>query len=136
MVKFPSQMDLANGKNQYRIFFYGKLFNFRNRTFSLENGENFIEGTGHCYSKRKEAKLPLFLAPCFLQLIFFGPFKFQTLKKYQADLKNQNLIWRLSSPTCPSPQIPPRAPTTLNKINFYSLFYIKILQCANDFAFT
>ena len=28
-------------------FFYGKLFNSRNRTFSLENGENFIEGTGH-----------------------------------------------------------------------------------------
>ena len=27
-------------------FFYGKLFNSRNRTFSLENGENFIEGTG------------------------------------------------------------------------------------------
>ena len=29
-------------------FFYGKLFNSRNRTFSFENGENFIEGTGHC----------------------------------------------------------------------------------------
>ena len=27
-------------------FFYGKLFNSRNRTFSHENGENFIEGTG------------------------------------------------------------------------------------------
>ena len=27
--------------------FYGKLYNSRNRTFSLENGENFIEGTGH-----------------------------------------------------------------------------------------
>ena len=27
-------------------FFYEKLFNSRNRTFSLENGENFIEGTG------------------------------------------------------------------------------------------
>ena len=27
-------------------FFYGKLFNSRNRTFSFENGENFIEGTG------------------------------------------------------------------------------------------
>jgi len=30
-------------------FFYGKLFNSRNRTFSLENGENFIEGTGPCF---------------------------------------------------------------------------------------
>ena len=29
-------------------FFYGKLFNSRNRTFSLENGENFIERTGQC----------------------------------------------------------------------------------------
>ena len=28
--------------------FYGKKYNPRNRTFSLENGENFIEGTGHC----------------------------------------------------------------------------------------
>ena len=27
--------------------FYGKKYNPRNRTFSLENGENFIEGTGH-----------------------------------------------------------------------------------------
>ena len=27
-------------------FFYGKLYNSRNRTFPLENGENFIEGTG------------------------------------------------------------------------------------------
>ena len=27
-------------------FFYGKLFNSRNRTFSFENGENLIEGTG------------------------------------------------------------------------------------------
>ena len=54
--------------------FYGKKYNPRNRTFSLENGENFIEGTGHCYSKRKEAKLPLFLAPCFLQLIFWTLF--------------------------------------------------------------
>ena len=27
-------------------FFYGKKYNPRNRTFSLENGENFIEGTG------------------------------------------------------------------------------------------
>mgnify|MGYP006903684097 FL=1 len=26
--------------------FYGKKYNPRNRTFSLENGENFIEGTG------------------------------------------------------------------------------------------
>ena len=26
--------------------FYGKLFNSRNRTFSLENGEIFIEGMG------------------------------------------------------------------------------------------
>ena len=25
---------------------YGKKYNPRNRTFSLENGENFIEGTG------------------------------------------------------------------------------------------
>ena len=39
--------DLANGKNQYGIF-YGKLYNARNRTFSLENGENFIERTGQC----------------------------------------------------------------------------------------
>ena len=30
-------------------FFYGKLYNSRNRTFSLENGENFIEGTGPYY---------------------------------------------------------------------------------------
>ena len=29
-------------------FFYGKLYYSRNRTFSLENGENFIEGTGPC----------------------------------------------------------------------------------------
>ena len=29
-------------------FFYGKLYNSRNRTFSLENGENFIERTGQC----------------------------------------------------------------------------------------
>ena len=27
--------------------FYGKKYNSGNRTFSLENGENFIEGTGH-----------------------------------------------------------------------------------------
>ena len=26
--------------------FYGKKYNSGNRTFSLENGENFIEGTG------------------------------------------------------------------------------------------
>jgi hypothetical protein len=39
-------MDLANGKNQYGIF-YGKLLDSHNGTFSLENGENFIEGTGH-----------------------------------------------------------------------------------------
>ena len=26
--------------------FYGKKYNPRTRTFSLENGENFIEGTG------------------------------------------------------------------------------------------
>ena len=26
--------------------FYGKKYSPRNRTFSLENGENFIEGTG------------------------------------------------------------------------------------------
>ena len=32
--------DLANGKNQYGIF-YGKLYNSRNRTFSLENGKFF-----------------------------------------------------------------------------------------------
>ena len=29
--------------------FYGKKYNPRNRTFSLENGENFIEGTGPAY---------------------------------------------------------------------------------------
>ena len=29
--------------------FYGKKYNPRNRTFSLENGENFIEGTGLCH---------------------------------------------------------------------------------------
>ena len=29
-------------------FFYGKKYNSGNRTFSLENGENFIEGTGQC----------------------------------------------------------------------------------------
>ena len=29
---------------------YGKKYNPRNRTFSLENGENFIEGTGQCLS--------------------------------------------------------------------------------------
>ena len=34
------------GKNNMGIF-YGKKYNPRNRTFSLENGENFIEGTGH-----------------------------------------------------------------------------------------
>ena len=28
--------------------FYGKKYNPRNRTFSLENGENIIEGTGQC----------------------------------------------------------------------------------------
>ena len=28
--------------------FYGKKYNSGNRTFSLENGENFIEGTGLC----------------------------------------------------------------------------------------
>ena len=33
------------GKNNMGIFF-GKLYYSRNRTFSLENGENFIEGTG------------------------------------------------------------------------------------------
>ena len=27
-------------------FFYGKLYNSGNTTFSLENGKNFIEGTG------------------------------------------------------------------------------------------
>jgi hypothetical protein len=41
---------------------------------------------GHCYSKREEAMLP---APCFLQPIVWTFFlKFQTLKKYQADLIN------------------------------------------------
>ena len=33
--------------------FYGKKYNPRNRTFSLENGENFIEGTGHCLKVRR-----------------------------------------------------------------------------------
>ena len=28
-------------------FFYGKKYNSGNGTFSLETGENFIEGTGH-----------------------------------------------------------------------------------------
>ena len=27
-------------------YFYGKLYNSRNRNFSLENWENLIEGTG------------------------------------------------------------------------------------------
>jgi len=33
------------GKN-YMGFFYGKKYNSGNGTFSLETGENFIEGTG------------------------------------------------------------------------------------------
>ena len=39
-------MNLENGKINMGIF-YGKKYNSGNRTFSLENGENFIEGTGH-----------------------------------------------------------------------------------------
>ena len=31
----------------YMGIFYGKLYYSRNRTFSLENVENFIKGTGH-----------------------------------------------------------------------------------------
>ena len=31
--------------------FYGKKYNPRNRTFSLENGENFVEGTGQGFCK-------------------------------------------------------------------------------------
>ena len=37
------------GKN-YMRFFYGKKYNSGNGTFSLETGENFIEGTGLEYS--------------------------------------------------------------------------------------
>ena len=39
--------------------FYGKLYNSRNRTFSLENGENFIEGTGHSVSIGNHAYRPV-----------------------------------------------------------------------------
>ena len=31
-------------------FFYGKKYYSCNRTFSLENGENFIEGTGPSFN--------------------------------------------------------------------------------------
>jgi len=44
------------GKN-YMGFFYGKKYNSGNGTFSLETGENFIEGTGQCLvyiSEKKE----------------------------------------------------------------------------------
>ena len=34
--------------------FYGKKYNSGNRTFSLENGENFIEGTGRCPTKAQK----------------------------------------------------------------------------------
>ena len=34
--------------------FYGKKYNSRDRTFSLENGENFIEGTGHGLERNLE----------------------------------------------------------------------------------
>ena len=37
-------------------FFYGKLFNSRNRTFSLENGENFIEGTGRYFGPNDDTQ--------------------------------------------------------------------------------
>ena len=33
--------------------FYGKKYSPCNRTFSLENGENFIEGTGPSYKRGK-----------------------------------------------------------------------------------
>jgi hypothetical protein len=32
--------------------FYGKKYNSGNRTFSLENGENFIEGTGQGFQAK------------------------------------------------------------------------------------
>ena len=34
--------------------FYGKKYNSGNRTFSLENGENFIEGTGQGTTKQSQ----------------------------------------------------------------------------------
>ena len=36
--------------------FYGKKYNSGNITFSLENGENFIEGTGHILEKNMIGK--------------------------------------------------------------------------------
>ena len=52
--------------------FYGKKYNSGNRTFSLENGENFIEGTGHIHRVLQTIQMKLILICVLTELAILG----------------------------------------------------------------
>ena len=62
--------------------FYGKLYNSHNRTFSIINGEKFIDETGHCCHKDLIENL---------ENMIIGNFEYFSLK--QGKLLEGIVIW-------------------------------------------